>query len=369
MADDDLQRREYLALTSLLATGALAGCSGEDDEGGDDDGSGDDGGSGDTGDGGTGDTDDNGETGESDDGGQSDDGSDQDDSENDDDTEEDEPAQFEIVEVDHPDEVEVGEEHTISVTVENVGGQSGDFEETLEISTAAEPNWEEVGPYGISDVASGETATESSDPFSFDEAATYQFRLAEAEWEYDVIDVVAEIGDQSFSGSGQEVREGISVEGGLTVVEATHDGESNFQVSLEGGSEFGELFVNQIGDFDGAQANLVDEGEYILDVNADGNWDVTIRQPRAVEGEQLPVSISGEGARVYGPVQFEGTGIAAGEHSGESNFQVQIYPMEGLFGELVFNEIGEVDGETSYSFDEIGWIDINADGEWSLEFE
>jgi hypothetical protein len=57
------------------------------------------------------------------------------------------------------------------------------------------------------------------------------------------------------------------------VREATHDGESNFQVSLEDDSEFGENFINQTGSFDGAQAELVDEGEYLLDVNADGDWE------------------------------------------------------------------------------------------------
>ena len=138
---------------------------------------------------------------------------------------------------------------------------------------------------------------------------------------------------------------------------------------MEDDSEFGENFINQIGSFDGTQAELVDEGEYLLDVNADGDWELTIRQPRAVEGEELPVSISGEGPRIFGAVEFEGTGVARAEHSGESNFQVSILPRESRFGENVINEIGEWKGEQSYSFDEIGWIDINADGEWSVELD
>jgi hypothetical protein len=43
--------------------------------------------------------------------------------------------------------------------------------------------------------------------------------------------------------------------------------------------------------------------------------------------------------------------------------------MTGSFGELVFNEIGSFEGETTYSFDSIGWVDINADGKWSVELE
>ena len=325
-----LSRRHYLALTGLTAASLVAGCSGDDD---------------------------------------TDDTEDDDTDDTEDEEEDPDPAAFEIVDVDYPTEVDVGEEHTISVTVENVGGQTGDFEEMLEISVAADPAWEDVGLYGIGNVEPGETATESTDSFAFDEPATYQFRIGDTEWEYDANPVVEEIDEQSFSGSGAEVRQDISIDGGLTVVEATHDGDSNFQVSFEDDSDFGEVFINEIGEFEGAQANLVEEGEYILDVNADGDWSVTIRQPRATEGETLPVTISGEGPRVFGPVEFEGTGVVTGGHDGESNFQVEILPMDGRFGENVFNKIGEFDGESSYRFGEIGWVDINADGEWTLEFE
>jgi len=43
--------------------------------------------------------------------------------------------------------------------------------------------------------------------------------------------------------------------------------------------------------------------------------------------------------------------------------------MTGSFGELVFNEIGSFSGETAFSFNNVGWIDVNADGSWSVEFE
>ncbi|MHC3438234.1 hypothetical protein ACYJ1Y_09040 [Natrialbaceae archaeon A-gly3] len=180
---------------------------------------------------------------------------------------------------------------------------------------------------------------------------------------------VEEPDSYSFSGSGQAVESGIDIEGGLTIIEATHDGESNFQVSLVDGSDFDDLFVNVIGDFDGAQADLIDSGEYMLDVEADGSWEIEVRQPRAVSGDSLPKSLSGNGPDVVGPIDFSGTHVAEGSHSGSSNFQVSIYPMEGSFSELVFNEIGEFDGETTFSHDGVGWVDVNADGDWSVELE
>lgn len=282
-------------------------------------------------------------------------------------TEETEPASFEVVETGHPDEVDVGESHRISVTVENTGGESGTFEELLEVSVEGDDQWENVGFITLEDIEPGETATWESNEVSFEQPGTIQFRLGNVEWSYSILITAPD--PQSFAGTGEEVRRGVTIEGGLTVVEATHEGNSNFQVSLAGEGDFDDNFINVIGDFDGAQADLIEEGEYILDVNADGSWEVTIRQPRSGEGDSLPVSFSGNAPDVVGPVRFSGTGVATGSHSGDSNFQVQIYPMKGSFGELVFNEIGTFEGETTYSFDGIGWIDVNANGNWSLEFE
>jgi len=180
---------------------------------------------------------------------------------------------------------------------------------------------------------------------------------------------IEDLESYSFSGSGQSVESGIEIDGGLTVIRASHSGESNFQVSLEDDGEFSDSFINVIGDFDGAQADLIDSGEYILDVNADGSWDIEITQPRDSSGDSLPESLSGNGPDVIGPIQFDGTHIAEGSHSGESNFQVRIHPMEGRFSEGVFNEIGEFDGETTFSFNGVGWVDINADGDWDIDIE
>ncbi|WP_121744420.1 hypothetical protein [Natronorubrum halophilum] len=186
----------------------------------------------------------------------------------------------------------------------------------------------------------------------------------------DDTETVDEPEPQSFSGSGASVEDGVSIEGGLTVVDATHTGgSSNFQVSLVNDSEYDDNFVNAIGEYDGASADLLDADEYMLDVEADGDWDVEIRQPRAASGDSLSQSLSGDSPAVAGPFEFSGSHIASGSHSGSSNFAVQIYPAEGSFGELVFNEIGEYDGETTCNFDGVGWVDVQADGEWAIDLE
>lgn len=180
-----------------------------------------------------------------------------------------------------------------------------------------------------------------------------------------------EIPAQTFSGSGAEVRQDVEIEGGLTVVEATHTGgSSNFQVKLvpsEG--EYDELFVNEIGEYNGETAALIEADTYTLDVEADGEWEIEIRQPRANTGESLPLSLDGDRNVVQGPYDFGGSHIASGSHNGEGNFQVHVYPPEGSFGELVFNEIGEFEGETTFRHSGVGWVAVVGDGEWSVDME
>lgn len=180
-----------------------------------------------------------------------------------------------------------------------------------------------------------------------------------------------------FEGDGSEVREDVEIEDGLTVVQATYDhsGISNFIVELvpEEGN-FDQLFQNELEPYEGARAAVLDGGTYLLDVTADGPWTVDIYQPRAEEGEFLPREFEGESDRVYGPFAFEESHVATGSHAGERNYIVEVLPMKlDAFGgvtELVFNEIGTVEtAETAFRFDGIGWIGVQADGEWELAME
>lgn len=174
----------------------------------------------------------------------------------------------------------------------------------------------------------------------------------------------------SFEGSGAEVLEDVSLNSGLTIVEATHDGTSNFIVKLVPSEGMNTIAINAIGTYDGATAALAKQETYMVDVAADGKWSLTIRQPRPSSGDVLPQSIEGEGPSVRGPFVFDGTHMATGSHTGESNFIVQVYPLKGMFPTAVFNKIGRVDSaETTFKHDGIGFVGIQADGSWSLKIE
>lgn len=175
-----------------------------------------------------------------------------------------------------------------------------------------------------------------------------------------------------FDDTGATVTDEFELTGGVTIIEARHDGESNFVVELiptDNGRE--ELLINTIGAYDGAAGTLAERGSYLLDIDADGNWEIDVRQPSATpdETEPLPVELDGSGPAWDGPFQFDGLGQAHGVHDGERNFIVEILPQEGLFAELVFNEIGQFDGETTFDIDGIGYVIVDADGPWSVTIE
>ncbi|PSQ18746.1 hypothetical protein BRD00_04075 [Halobacteriales archaeon QS_8_69_26] len=160
---------------------------------------------------------------------------------------------------------------------------------------------------------------------------------------------------------------GVAINGGLTVVEATHDGPGEFGVSLEndGGQDY--RFVDATGNYDGAAAELVTAGEYVLHVEKDEEWEVVIRQPRPESGDPLPVSPSGAGPTVLGPFDFEGTHTATLSHDGQGESRVRVLPVEGGSGEVLLD--GPVNGEEEATFEHsgIGYINVDADGDWSLD--
>lgn len=273
------------------------------------------------------------------------------------------PASYEIASVDHPDEVRIGEEHTSTVRVENTGGEDGAFTGTLEARFEGSEQWTEIEEVRV-EVPGGETATWESTAVPLSRSGTVQFRIGETEWNYSVVLVAPET--QSFAGRGDATREAVPLEAGLTIARATHSGQGDFSASVLGG-QTNAVVVFASGSFDGAGTTTLEAGSgYLLNVSADGDWEVELEQPRSAEGEPLPASYSGQYKDVVGPIRFDGATEVRGEHSGDDQFNVILYSEEGS-EETVFAESGSVSSETSVAFEGVGWVDVRATGEWSLE--
>lgn len=178
----------------------------------------------------------------------------------------------------------------------------------------------------------------------------------------------------TLSGTGQEATSKFNLEKGISIFEMKHDGTSNFAIVLYGANgEYIDLLVNTIGQFDGSKLSSIDtKGEYLLDVSADGNWEVEIKQPRPSIGKQVPLTLSGTGQKAS-EIFYLNTGMARFEmkHDGTSNFAIVLYSADGKYIDLLVNTIGSFDGSKATPISKAGLylLDISADGNWEISIE
>lgn len=189
-----------------------------------------------------------------------------------------------------------------------------------------------------------------------------------------------------ISGEGQDVTSYFVLEEGIAVFAMNHDGNSNFIIKLY--SESGELeaiLVNEIGSYSGSLIVGVGDflydaypGRHKLEVNADGNWQVTITPPRPTTASKIPVTFTGSGSTVPTPFRLE-IGLVEFEitHYGFSKFIIRLYSSEGELVDILVNEIGDFEGSvllgvTGSAFDAspgIYYLSIRADGDWAVKID
>ena len=178
----------------------------------------------------------------------------------------------------------------------------------------------------------------------------------------------------ALSGTGQEATSKFSLEKGLSIFRMTHGGDSNFAVwLLDDEGDKVELLVNEIGEFDGSKAvGIKKQGDYIVDISADGRWTITIEQPRPSSAPSVPKTLKGKGQQASEAFSLD-NGLArfVMTHDGKANFAVWLLDDEGDKVELLVNEIGEFDGSKAVSIRKGGiyLLDISADGNWEIAIE
>ncbi|MCZ6750410.1 MAG: IPT/TIG domain-containing protein [Acidobacteria bacterium] len=177
-----------------------------------------------------------------------------------------------------------------------------------------------------------------------------------------------------LSGFGQQVTQNFTLESGLSIFRMTHNGTSNFMVTLfDSNGQSVETLVNEMGAFGGAKAvEISEEGEYFLDISADGMWMVEIEQPRPLSAEGPPRTFTGMGQQVSPFVNLDaGVFIFRMSHNGTSNFIVALLDSNGQRVETLVNEIGVFNGSKMVGIDSPGLflLDILADGDWTISVE
>lgn len=175
----------------------------------------------------------------------------------------------------------------------------------------------------------------------------------------------------TFEGSGKRVTEEFATERGLVRVTMRHDGSSNFIIWLLDATTGTkkELLVNGIGPYDAARYFSFPPGRYVMDVDGDGAWNVTLAQPQPTEGRTLPTSDAGDRDAAPEPIHLNsGLHRFRMTHAGEGNFIVWLLDGQGNQIDLLANEIGPWDGDAAVGIPRDGAyvLDIVADGPWTI---
>jgi hypothetical protein len=181
-------------------------------------------------------------------------------------------------------------------------------------------------------------------------------------------------GPRTFEGSGTSTTDSFRLAPGPITAEFTHDGSSNFITELltEEGESYEDVgLTNLIGSVDGGTvASVSASGGHVLNVDADGTWEVTLDQPVDPTPGSLPVDASGEGPSYVGPFEFDGPTAFEGTHEGSSNYIVQPIPVDPSNAAVsIFNEIGQFEGSTTERLDGLFYLNVDADGAWTLTTE
>lgn len=186
---------------------------------------------------------------------------------------------------------------------------------------------------------------------------------------------VPTIEPQSFSGSGRETLSGVSIEGGPTVLSINYTGGGDFGATFRG-EDVDVSFIDRRDSFTGDVADVVPAGEFELEVIATGEWEITVRQPRAAQGESLPASFETSGVDIVGPIQFSGTNTVTIEHTGDEMLILARLLMssggEQVRGEevpIIVQGTGPFTVERTFRSDAVGWILSRGTGGWSVQIE
>ena len=185
-------------------------------------------------------------------------------------------------------------------------------------------------------------------------------------------------GEQTVSGQSTKVSDPVTLKKGLAVFRMVHtNGDRNFIVHLVDmtGKDI-EFLANEIGPVDMSAAGEVPaDGQYLIEVDADGSWTVTITQPRGTYSPPPATqTFSGKGPTVTQLFSLKaGAARFQMEHkNGDSNFIVHLIDANtGRTVDFLANEIGPANLSTIENIRANGVfvLEIDADGDWNVTIQ
>lgn len=182
-------------------------------------------------------------------------------------------------------------------------------------------------------------------------------------------------GRTRVSGEDGALTEPFETTGQATAVTWEYTGSKHFAVQLiDADGEDAAYPASEYGRSSGAAVFPLPAGGYRLEIEARGSWSLVVAEPDPPESaiRSLPAEATGSGDDVVGPVNLNGDTVVSASHDGDDRFRVSAIDMWGTNvgdSEPVINEDGSFDGEKTAGYPGDVWVDIEADGEWSLTLE
>lgn len=177
--------------------------------------------------------------------------------------------------------------------------------------------------------------------------------------------------DVEISGNGDTVTETIEIQGGYTQFNVEHDGTGTFTLEADIDGARDVQFSRDIGPARVEVPASLPSGEIQLEIEADGDWEIEITQPRPTEGDLMAVPSSHSSAwpTVLGPFDFDGDTRIHASYDGDSKFLVEVLDLDGHRLERAFDTTGAFEGEAELSTDGAGWVWVATKGNWTVELE
>lgn len=182
-------------------------------------------------------------------------------------------------------------------------------------------------------------------------------------------------GRTQFSNEGDSTIDTFETTGQATAVTWEYTGSDHFVATVvDTNGEDAAYPASESGHSSGARVFPLPAGQYHLEIEARGPWNFVVAEPDPPESaiQSLPAEATGSGDDVVGPVNLNGNVAFSATHDGEDWFRVRAIDMwgTGIGDSAIFiNEKGRFDGERSARYAGDVWIDVEADGEWSLTLE
>lgn len=173
---------------------------------------------------------------------------------------------------------------------------------------------------------------------------------------------------QSFEGKGK-MSQTFKAGGGLTIIKLAHRGTSNFVV-LYGQGQATQLLVNEVGKYEGSRALGLPAGDYVLDIDTDGEWAVQIDQSVPTTAEPPPQKLTGTGQAATKFFSLKpGAANFRVSHEGDGLFAPYLLKSDGKGLTNLANELGKFTGEKRVDITEEGiyLVDVTATGPWTIE--